>query len=431
MIFKSFLAPHKLTTISNFVKAGKYQAAIKSAKQLLIKDPSNSGLHYILGQAYLKDGKPEIALMEFIKVNEAGRFEGIDEKVFRQTIAGLYTQFNQIEEALKEYLILAQKDPYNSSYQFSLATLFEGRGKIDNAITHYTNAIKLDKRNDEAHFNLGKLYFNSKQLPQAKSSLEQAIKYNKENYEAHFFIGKVNKEGRNLVAAINSFDQAQKSPDLKIKALIEKGICQMLIGQNELAIAELERAIRLVKDNSSNELLHARYFLALCYEKERKILNALEQWEAIYAKKPNFKDVEKKLNQYQEIRTDDALKDFLTVDNEKFMEMCVKIIESKGFAKQEITLIKGGCQIFVTDLASSKWKNVKPQTLLINFYRLSEPIDEPQMRDFSESMKKAKMKGVVYSTSGFTRKALSFIETRPIDAVTKEDMLEIIKTVNF
>lgn len=432
MILKSLLAPHKLTTISNFIKTGKYQAAIKSAKQLLIKDPSNSGLHYLLGQAYLKDGKPEIALMEFIRVNESGRFEGIiDEKVFRQTIAGLYVQFNHKEEALKEYLILAQKDPYNSNYQFTLATLFEERGKIDNAVTHYNKAIELDKRNDAAHFNLGKLYFNTKQLPQAKSSFEEAVKYNKENYNAHFFIGKVNKEGRNLVVAINSFDQAQKAPDLKVKSLIEKGICQMMSNSNELAIIELERAIRLVKEDSNTELLHARYFLALCYEKERKILNALEQWEIIYAKKPNFKDVEKKLHQYQEIRTDDTMKDFLTVDNEKFMDMCVKIIESKGFAKQEIAHIKGGCQILASDLASGKWRNIKPQTLLINFFRLSEPIDEPQMREFSESMKKAKMKGVIYSTSDFTRKALSYIETRPIDIVTKEEIQEILKAVNF
>ncbi len=433
LLIKSFLFPRKILTLNNLIKNGKYQSAIKIGKQLLLKDQANSELHYLLGQAYNLDGKPELALMEFNKVNKIGKFGGIiDEQSFRKTIAGLFMQFNQDEEALKEYMLLIKKDPYNSDYQYLVGTLLEKRGKAENAIGHYKKAIELDRRNDKAHFNLGKLYYNTKQLPQAKSELEEAIKYNPNSFESYFFLGKINKDSHNFAGAITAFDKAQKDPEFKIKSIIEKGICSMLAGKNDSAISEFERVIRLTKEASENEIIHARYFLATCYEKERKIINAIEQWEAINAKKPNFKDVEKKLAQYQEIRTDDSMKDFLIAGNERFLEMCLKIIDAKGYSHQDARIIKNGCQVVALDKNAGKWRNIKVQSTLINFFRMPEPVDEPYMRTFIEEMRKLNIiKGIIYSTSNFTRKALSFIENRPVDIVTKEQMVEEFQKINF
>jgi tetratricopeptide (TPR) repeat protein len=432
LFIKSLAVPRKISAINNLIKNGKYQSAIKSGKQLLIKDQANPELHYLLGQAYKLDGRPELALMEFNKVNDLGQFTGIiDEYMFRETIASLFLQFGQDEEALKEYLLLIKKDPYNSNHQYLAGELFEKRGKLENAISYYQKAIELDKRNDRAHFNLGKIYYNSKQLTQAKASFEESIKFNPGNLHAYFYIGKINKDSRNFTAAIAAFEKSQKDADLKIKSIIEKGICQMLNGKNDAAITELERAVRLAKESSDNESLYARYFLAACYEKERKIINAVEQWEAIYEKKPNFKDVEKKLSQYQEIRTDDSMKDFLIAGTDKFIELCIKILSSRGYEDREVIPIKNGCQIVAVDKNSGKWRNIKVQSILINFFRLPEPIDESYIRNFIEEMKKLNIiKGIIFSASDFSRKALSFIENRPIDIVTKEEIQEELKKIN-
>ncbi|MDX9800805.1 MAG: tetratricopeptide repeat protein [Spirochaetia bacterium] len=433
LLIKSLLVPRKISSINNLIKNGKYNTAIKITKQLLIKDQTNSELHYLLGTAFQMDGKPELALLEFIKVNELGKFTGvIDEFAFRETIAGLFLQFNQHEEALKEYLLLIKKDPYNTNHQFIAGELFEGRGKIDNAIAYYQKAVELDKRNDKAHFKLGKIYYSSKQLTQAKASFEECLKYNTNNMQAWFFIGKINKDSRNFTAAVAAFEKSQKDPELKMKSIIEKGICHMLNGKIESAILELERAIRLSRESSDNEILYARYFLAACYEKERKIINAVEQWEAIYEKKQGFKDVEKKLSQYQEIRTDDSMKDFLTAGNDKFIEICIKLLEIRGLTERETVPIKNGCQIVAVDKNSGKWRNIKVQSLLVNFFRLPEPIDESYIRVFIEDMKKQNIiKGVIFSASDFTRSALSFIENRPIDIVKKEEMQEDLKKINL
>ncbi|MCL2792426.1 MAG: tetratricopeptide repeat protein [Spirochaetaceae bacterium] len=420
-----------MVTINNLIKSGKHQSAIKIAKQLLAKDQSNPELHYLLGQAYNLSGKPDLALMEYNKVNKIGQFEGIiNEQAFRKAIAALFIQFNQDEEALKEYLLLIKKDPYNSDYQYLVGSLFEKRGNVDNAMSHYQKAIELDKRNDKAHFYLGKLYYSLKKLPQAKSEMEEAVKYNPENSQAIFHIGKINKDSHNFAGAIQAFEKAQKDPELKIKSIIEKGICSMISGKNDVAITEFERIIRLSKEANESEILHARYFLATCFENERKVLDAIEQWEAINAKKPNFKDVPQKLAQYQDIRTEDVMKDFLIEGNDKFLEMCLKIIDIKGYSQQDSKIIKNGCQIVAVDKSAGKWRNIKVQSTLINFFRMTDPVDESHMRTFIEEMKKQNIiKGIVYSASDFNRKALAFIENRPVDIVTKEQIIEELKKI--
>jgi tetratricopeptide (TPR) repeat protein len=246
-----------------------------------------------------------------------------------------------------------------------------------------------------------------------------------------FRSGKINKDSKNYPAAIASFEKAQKDTKIRIKSLIEKGLCCMLNNNTESAVSELERVIRLSKEATEGEILNARYFLSACYEKDRKIINAVEQWEAIYEKKPNFKDVGQKLGQYQEIRGDDSMKDFFTASNEKFMDMCIKILENRGYNERERKTIKGGCQIIVVERTTGNWKNLKIQPTLVNFYRIPDPVDEPEFRTFTEDMKKLNIiKGIIFSTSDFTRKALSFIENRPVNTVKKEQLQEELKKIN-
>ena len=191
ILIKNLIKPRKISAINSMIKNGRIQPAIRTAKQLILKDQSNPELHYLLGTAYLKDNKPELALMEFKKVNQIGFFAGIiDEYKFREMIGSLFIQFNQAEEALKEYLLLIKHDPYNAEYQFTTGTLFEERGKNENAINYYMKAIEIDRRNSLAHFRLGKIYYNAKQLTQAKSAFEEAVKYDPEDGNAHYYIGK-------------------------------------------------------------------------------------------------------------------------------------------------------------------------------------------------------------------------------------------------
>src|SRR5690606_23913503 len=126
---------------------------------------------------------------------------------------------------------------------------------------------------------------------------------------------------------------------------------------------------------------YARYFLAMCFEKNRELDRAIEQWEKIYAKKPNFRDVAEKLSQYQEFRTDDKMKDYLTSGQNEFIEICKALVtQGLSLLVKDYNEIPNGCDIIAIEGDQAKWRNVKKLPRLLRFYRMPELIDEATVR---------------------------------------------------
>ena len=427
-IVRSIIAPKKVASLADLVKQNKNAQAIRAAKAIINNEPRNSEAHYLLAQALEQDGKAELALMEMKTVSNINDFSGYcKENEFRARFARLFDQFNFPEEALKEYLLLIKMEPYNPDYYHHAGALFEKRGKNTQAAQYYKKAIDMDPRNSEAHFALGTLLFKGKRYNDAKIILTKALKLRPDNYKAHFFLGKMHKETQNYTSAIQSFEQAQKDGDFKVKALIERGICYIAIKNYEKAAIELERAIKLTVESGDDALLFARYYLAMCYEKRRNIDKAIEQWEAIYSKKQSFKDVAEKLSQFQDLREDDRMKDYLTSSNQEFMNLCVRIMEVMNLSITDQNLTKRGCQIIATEKTTGQWRNTKKMPRLINLYRITENIDAPQVREFQEEIQSLKAsRGVMITSSLFTRAAKEFSESRPIELIDKSKLQEIL-----
>ena len=199
-------------------------------------------------------------------------------------------------------------------------------------------------------------------------------------------------------------------------------------GVSGQGVPELERAVKLIKDEGATESLYGRYFLAMCYEKSRDLDHAIEQWERIYAKKPGFRDVAEKLTQYQEYRTDDRMKDYLTCGKEEFSDICKSVVESgMGLSIRDILEIQNGVDIIAMEGDSDKWMAAKKLPRLIRFFRVSDNLDEGGVRSLIDKMKKlGVMRGSLVTSSGFTRTALEFAENRPVELLTKDKLQELL-----
>jgi tetratricopeptide (TPR) repeat protein len=431
-LIKTVIAPKRVATLLEYYRQSKYSAAIRMARQIIAKEPRNSEAHYLLGLSYLGDAKPELALMELKTVNQIGKFGGICPEVdFRKSIAALFSRYGQVEEALKEYLLLMKLEPMQADHYFHSAELFEERNKTEKALDFYRKTIEVEPRHSNAHYKLGYLLYRSKKPVEAKAELETAIKLRPDNYTAHFYLGRLMKEGHDYVAALHCFEKAQRDPDMKVKALVERGSCYMSMNNFDKAVSELERSIKLSKDEAATESLFARYFLALCYEKMRDIDHAVEQWEKIYAKKPQFRDVAEKLSQYQDLRTDDRLKDYLTVSTQEFHELCKAACTQMGLRVRDLSEIPNGCQIIAVD-DDTRWRNTRKMPRLLHFLRVPEMIPESSVRSFSELMKKISVqRGIMVSSSNFSRVAMDFVESRPIDLIDKDKLQQLLKGVEM
>ena len=310
---RRFLRPRRVGTIARLLRGGRPQAAVRLAKQILSREPRNPDAHFLLAEAYLADGKAELALMELKIINQLGHF-GVHcrEIPFRRRAAELYRRFRQPEEALKEYLLLLSLEPDNPDNPFQAAQLFEERQMSEKAAQLYRRAVQVDGQHVGAHLQLGTLLYRQKRLAEAQHELEAALRLEPDNLEASFLLGRTLKAVHDFPGALRALEKAQRDPGLKVKALIEAGTCHLSMNNLAKAIPVLERAVSLsTGTEGGTDPLYARYFLALAYEKNRDLEKAIASWEAIFARNPTFRDVAQKLNQYQELRADDRMKDFL------------------------------------------------------------------------------------------------------------------------
>ncbi|MDC7219539.1 MAG: tetratricopeptide repeat protein [Spirochaetales bacterium] len=433
-IIRMILKPQQVHNLENLVKQGKTSQAIRTAKQILQNDPRDCETHYLLGKALLQDGKDELALMEYKTVNAISDFKGsLKESAFRREMADLYTKFDQDEEALKEYLLLIQKEPNEPSHLFMAGLIFEKRKKPVQALNYYKRTIAQDPNHSDAYMHLGMLLYAAKKENDAKVTLNKALKLNHANHQAYYYLGKIHKEQKNYSAAIEMFEKGQKDPEFKIKCLIERGICLIMIKSYDQAMTDLERVLRLVETEKAGEreILFARYFLALCYEKSRKLDQAISQWEAIYTKDKNFKDVAEKLSQFQELRSDDVMKDYMTATNARFEDICLAVADVTSHSVTDVQMVKQGCKVFVVEKNTGQWRNARKFPKLMLFLRNTSQVDLPVIREFHEDLTACKVtRGMIFAGTQFTRTAMEFAEPRPIEIYDKDKLLDLLHQVN-
>ena len=428
-VVKSVVSPKKIESLQKLIKQGKISSAIKNAKAIIQKDPQNYLAHYYLGKAYLKDNKSELALMELKYVDQHAVFDAnLSELEFRQEIAPLYTKFNQPDEALKQYLLLTKLNPRDAENFYNVARIYEAKGKSDAALGFYDKTIKLNKRHVKAHAAMGLLLFRAKQLQEAKKEIDLAISLSPETFSSYYYLGKILKENKDFPGAVKAFEKAQRDSEFRQKALIECGTCYMAGNSIDNAINCFERAISSVKDSEKQETLYARYFLASCYEKTRKIEKAIEQWELIYAKNHSFRDVAAKLSEYKDLQANDSLKEYLTSSEENFVQICKNAcIAGIKLEPQQITMQKWGCQILATEAKDADWRSIRKQAFLIKFFRETDPLEDFIVRKTLDEIKSQNCsKAFICSSSGFTRSAMAAAENRPCELVNKESLEKLL-----
>lgn len=429
MVIKSMVLPKKLDVIPRLLKQDKTQNAIKIAKQIISKDPKNFQAHYYLGKAYIKEGKPELALIEYKLVNENALFgQGINELSFRTEYADLLMKHNQTNEALKNYILLTKLDPRNPEVFYNAGRLYEDNNRYDIALGLMQKTVALDKRHAKAHAEIGLMYYRMKNFVDARKEIDISLKLSPDTYASYYYLGKIQKDSKDIPAALKSFEKAQRDPELKQKSVIEHGTCFMLAGRYDNAALDFQRAIELDRDNMASETIYARYFLATCMEKLRKIDKAIEQWEIIYKRNKTFRDVSAKLSEYKDLDANDYLKDYLTCSNDEFPMICKNAAE-KGMKMQCLSVEnkKWGCLITAVDKKDDSWMSVRKQVMYLRFYREPEAVEDSVVRESLDELKSLNcVKGFILSSSGYTNTAKRLAEGRPIELVDKEKLEKIL-----
>ncbi len=426
-VVKSYILPRKIEEIARMIEAGQTRQAIKKLTDILEKDDRNSYAHYLLAEAYLKEGNVKFAIVEYRQVFKYGRYDNeMKESDVRKKLAKLYMDQGQIEDAKGEYLLLTKLEPDNYQNYFELGSIYFRGNALDRATTFFKKSIALNQQDGQSYYYLGQIYYQNNLFPDAKQALLEAIKLEPANYRAHYFLGLVLRQLGDMEWAIKEFEIAQKSEELKVKCFLAKGSCHLQKGMIQKAMQEFERGLKFARKGSDTEL-GLRYYLAECCEKTRDLHSAIYQWEKIIEVKPNFRDVQAKLKNYAEFRQDDRIKDFLISGLSQFEHMSRKIVEAMNFAINDITIISDTEIEIIASESEGKWRNTRATNRIIRLVRSTDVIQEKSLRALHESMKAKNATRIIVITTGeFAQSAVDFANTRPIELYGKNELINML-----
>ncbi|MDH4261990.1 MAG: tetratricopeptide repeat protein [Spirochaetia bacterium] len=430
-IFKMYFLPKRIDEIAVMIESGQVALALKKLLALVEDDDHNPYIHFLLGEAYLKNGQTAEAIMEYKQaVRYVVRDSKIKEENIRARLAKLYLDTHNYNEAKKEFLILTKLAPNVGDNFYQVGLLFENAGLGDKALPYYIQAAKIQPRHSDAQYHIGAIQYNAKNIRSAKEALTEAVRVNPKHYAAHYYLGQCLRSEKELDAAMREFDASSKDSAWRGRATMGKGLCYYEKEQYRKAITEFESALESAE--GSNELkLNSYYFIAASAEKLRDFNLAINNWEKIMEINPKFRDTPEKLATFEEFRTHDSIKDFMIASPGKFEKICRDLVEKEGYNVTDLEVKNDSLvTLIAVDSGDQGFRTSKRPSTLFFIFRTTEQISEKELRIMHESMRaKSITKGICMTTGEFSTQAELFCQSRPIELKDKKELITKLRGV--
>jgi tetratricopeptide (TPR) repeat protein len=196
-----------------YLKQGKVDEAIQTARHAIEIEPGYGVAHYNLGNLYAQQGKFALAQRHF-------------------------------EEALRLY-------PNYADVHSNYGQLLAERGDIKSGIEHFRKAIELNPALSRAHLNLGVALAKQGRLDEALRPLEQAARLTPESADARYYLGSVYAAQNRFSEAAEYFHQALRVQPEFVPA--HQSLAQLLAAQGKRAEAteHYQEALRLLKQSEN------------------------------------------------------------------------------------------------------------------------------------------------------------------------------------
>src|SRR5579871_753062 len=296
-----------------YFQEGRWDKAIEEYKKLIALDPEDINTHNMLGDVYVKKGSSREAFEEYMKVSVDFSSRGQTDKavIVNKKIAALDASLlpaeaqkkqNLIKQTLKAETAMEQGDmdvaiealtevlkldTENLAAFYKLGELYEKKGQVAEAVKHYQmlggaflknrlfkkaqevfqKVVLLDPNNIEARVNLAQIhtkqgsesdakkeYLNAAEQALNSGDLENANAYaakavELKSIEAHYVLGMVLFKKQKLSEAKAEFESLLRFKVNHVGALINLGRVMLELGQPDKAAENIQKALKLEKDN--------------------------------------------------------------------------------------------------------------------------------------------------------------------------------------
>ena len=429
--FRIFRKPKKLQRIHEQIKAGDVKNSIRNLRMHIIKHGGSIDAHALLGECYRREKNFDMAVVEYrtcVKINKKPSLMSMIS--IREGLVDSLLKVRKTDEALSELLELSRQDPRNYRYLFEIAKIFYTKGNLEQAVTYLDKTIKYNPSHGPSLGYLGVIMYHANKIREAVVYLSQAVKYDRRNFRAYYYLGRLYMDGRDFTRAITYFEAAQRSPEFRVRAYLQKGICYREMDEFENAVDEFKKGISSATPRDQNVLLATRYILANLYELRGKLAEAIEHWELINRINGNYKDVPRKLDEYQDLRADDNMKDFLVSPIPVFEGICLEIIRHLGYDVADIRHQSSSITNIIASPNLSTMRSVTRQYVYFKIYREAVSLGLNAVKTLMEEAKKVRCsKAVCISPFKFRPEAIEFALPRQIDLIGGDKLSKILKEI--
>ncbi len=429
--YKLFWKPKRLQKIWQQIQAGDTRSSIRHLRTLIIKRGGSVDAHYLLAECYRREGNCQMAVVEYrfcLKIGKKPTLTAL--KNIREGLVECYLKLRKFDEALSELLELSRREPKNHFYLYEIARILYLRGNLEQAVAYFDRAVKVNPVHAPSLSYLGMIMFNASRLKEAIVYLSRAVKYDPRNYQAHYYLGRLYMDGRDFNRALTYFEAAQRSPEYRVRAFLQKGICYRELDEFENAAQELKKAITSARGKDQRLLLAAKYILAALFESRGKLAEAIEQWEGIFRIDAAYRDVARKLEKHQALRTDDNMKDYLVSPLPVFEGMCLDIVKHLGYDMVEIKHVSSAVSRIVATPSSPAMRSGRRQFVYVKMYRDAVNLGLNAVKSLLEEARNLRCsQAVCVSPASFRKEAVEFSSGRPIELIGAERLSQILASV--
>ena len=228
-----------LTLAKIYLNTNNEEKARMALLKLVEKEPESYWAHKMLAEVYEKEGKKEIALEEYLRVNDIKLDD--DKTIYK--IAYLYNECEKPNEAIKILQQLIKGMPNWEEASLLLGDIYQEQQMFKEAVNVYLDAINYHPENYDLYYNLGIVYTRLNDFQSAKDYYERAAELNSLMYNAKYNLGQISLLYNEIDEAEMYFQDCLQSEQLEEGTYYYLAYIAMLQGEVEKAIQYLNVAV--------------------------------------------------------------------------------------------------------------------------------------------------------------------------------------------
>ena len=404
---------------------------VRDATRKLAQDPHNPEGLIALGNVYFAEHSWEKAYQIYdTMLNIAPAHTEIDPftAALRQGICAL--KLNKIQDSFRGLSAAYQINSSNFDVAYNLGLALYQNKDYDKAITCLKKALIARPEAPNVNAPLGLSLYKARHFKECLAFLRRALDENPDNKDALFSMADAMQESGYGDKAMKVFLHLRPDPEYGARSCLAAGLIHARANQYDKALQDFEIGIK--HQNTPQDIaLELRYRYAQTCFATKNIATGISLLREIQAITPSYKDVAQLLSRYSELNQNKNLQIYLMSSTSDFVALCRKVVMayySRAVAKiQDISVEQDHVEIQLT-VDTSRWED----TEIFRFYRTTGSIGELYVRDFQAKVSESKAdRGICFTAGTYTEEALKYAEGRPIDLITKEGLVKLLKKVDM